>query len=157
MSEANVGLLTQAFNSNAALGERATQADFEMIIDGMEALAPLVRTAQIPEISRGEPLEDIGAYGLTYHQYGPVKRNGQVAATIVELKDGRVEKALWDIINNKRYVKVRLVRKGEGYKESGFVLSHCILQSDAGDLDTGAATAAALRNLTITHSWCEPI
>ncbi len=157
MAEANVSLLTQAFNSNVAMGERATQADFEMLIEGMEQFAPLIRTAQLPEISRGEPLEDIGAHGLTYHQYGPIKRNGEITAGIVELRDGRVEDKLWELINSRTYVKVRLIRKGEGYEEKGFEMLHCILKADAGDLDTGGAGTAALRSIVITYSWCEKV
>jgi hypothetical protein len=154
---ANPQFLEQSFNKAAALGERAVQSDFSMVIEGLEFAAPLIRTAQLPEMSRGEPVEDQGAYGMTYHQYGAIKRNGLITATIVELKDGRVEDALWDIINNKKYVKIKLVRNGEDYTEKGFKLKHCIIAVDAGDVDTTATTAAATRNLNITYSWCDKI
>jgi len=154
---ANPQFLKTSFQKSAALGERAVQSDFEMTIEGIEWASPLIRTTQLPEISRGEPVEDQGAYGQTFHQYGNIKRNGLITAMIVELKDGRVEAALWDIINNKKYVKMRIVRKGEDYKENGFELSHCIIAVDAGDVDTTATTVAANRNLNITYSWCEKV
>lgn len=154
---ANPQFLKQSFQKSAALGERAVQSDFEMVIEGLEWAAPLVRTAQLPEISRGEPVEDQGAYGQMFHQYGNIKRSGLITATIVELKDGRLEDALWDIINNKKYVKIKLLRNGEDYTAKGFELSHCIIAVDAGDVDSTATTAAATRNLNITYSWCEKV
>ncbi len=155
--EANVPFLANSFKANAALGERANQADFELLIDGMETLAPLIRTAQLPEISRGEPIEDIGPYGLTFHQYGPIKRNGQITFTILDLKDGRVDDALWSIINEKTYVKARIRRQGEGYSGKGYVMSHCLMMVDPGDVDTSGAATLANRSITLTYSWCERI
>lgn len=155
--DANIDLMSQSFQQSAALGERALQSDFVMEIEGMEWASPLIRTTQLPDITRGEPVEDQGQYGQMYHQYGPPKRNGQITAMIVELKDGRVEDAIWDIVQNKKYVNVRVYRFGEGHVKKGYIMKHVMISGDPSDGDTTATTVAANRNLTLTYSWCDRI
>ena len=99
---ADVGLLKRAYSKNVALGERAVQSDFEMVIQGHKTLTALVRTAQLPEIGRGDPVEDVGQFGQGFQQYGAIKRDGDITVAIIELKDGTVIDTLKDIIDNKQ-------------------------------------------------------
>lgn len=153
----NPDFFKQASQASISMGERATQSDFELLIEGLEEYAPLIRTAQTPMVSRGEPVEDQGAYGQMFKQYGPVKKDGEMTFTIVELKSGRMEDAIYNIIENGVYVKAWIRHKGEDYAEKGYKMEHCILSMEAGDLDTTATTSVVNRSITMTYSWCERI
>lgn len=99
--EGDIPLLKRAYSKNVAMGERAVASDFEMTIIGYEDLTVLVRTTQLPEISRGEPVEDFGLFGQGFQQYGAIKRDGDITANIVEIKTGLVQDTLLDIIDKK--------------------------------------------------------
>lgn len=154
---ADVGLLKRAYSKNVALGERAVQSDFEMIIQGYPMLTGLIRTAQLPEISRGDAVEDVGAYGQGFQQYGTIKRDGDITATAVELKDGTVIDTLKEIIDNKQYVDIEILLSGEGSEKKGYKLETCLLKVDPADLDTSNRTGPVQISINIHYNWSERI
>ncbi|WP_163836769.1 hypothetical protein [Spartinivicinus ruber] len=151
----DIPLLKRAYSKNVAMGERAVASDFEMTIKGYEDLTVLVRTAQLPEISRGDPVEDFGLYGQGFQQYGAVKRDGDITVNIVELKTGLVQDTLFEIIEKKEYVTIEMVLVGEGQKRRGWQLEDCILKADPGELDTSNRVGTVQIPVTIHYNWCE--
>lgn len=151
----DTNILKKAFARNAALGERAIGSDFEMIIKGAENLTALVRTAQTPEIGRGDPIEDFGQFGQCFQQYGAIKRDGDIVANLVELRDGTTVDTLKKLIDDKKYVDIDLYLVGEGQKRRGWRLETCLLKCDAADLDTSNRTGVIQIPLNIHYNWNE--
>lgn len=151
--KADVALVKKSHRANVAHGERAVQSDFKMTIKaaGMPALSALVRTSQMPGMSRGDGIEDFGPNNTRFIQQGSPEFSGDIAATIVELKTGRVRKALREIVKNKLYVEIEVKPSGEGYTDEPVELRDCYLRFDPADLDTSAETALNIP-LQITYN-----
>ena len=134
-AKGNVDLLRQAHKKNVALGERAVASDFIVRIKEYPEISALVRTAQLPEEKRGEPVEDQGQYGQGFRQYGATKRDGDMAAQIVEIKRGDVLKTIAKIVDT----KIRDYRSGltwvKTWKRRGYRLEDTMIAADPADLD----------------------
>ena len=151
-----IDLEAQALEDNIALGERALQTDFYMDIEGMEDLRPLVRTTQMPDESRGEPMEDFGPHNQGFYQYANKKNHGQITVSIVELATGAVRERLRYIIQRKIYVNIRIRHHAEGAElKSGYLLKNCVISADVTYFDTSAASTAVNIPLTISYSGKE--
>lgn len=156
-AKGDIGILKKAFNKNVALGERAVASDFEMVFKGAENLTALIRTTQTPELGRGDPVEDFGQYGQGFQQYGAIKRDGDIVANIVELKDGSTVDTLKRIVDEKEYIDIDLYLVGEGQERKGWRLETCLIRCDPADLDTSNRTGAVQIPVNIHHNWCERI
>lgn len=57
------------YTANAAKGERLVSSEFQLTFAGHEDISVLVRTSQIPEMTR-EDVEDYGPNGVKFNQHG---------------------------------------------------------------------------------------
>ncbi|WFQ78121.1 hypothetical protein PXH59_00290 (plasmid) [Xenorhabdus sp. SF857] len=156
-AKGNVNLLRQAHKKNVALGERAVASDFLVRIREYPEISALIRTAQLPEEKRGEPVEDQGQYGQGFRQYGATKRDGDMAAQIVEIKRGDVINTIAKIVDNKEYVNIEVVLHSEDMDERGYVLEDVIIGADPADLDTENRTGTVRIPVTFQYNWFERI
>ncbi|EHJ9250505.1 baseplate protein, partial [Salmonella enterica] len=60
------------YTANAAKGERLVSSEFQLTFAGHEDISVLVRTSQIPEMTR-EDVEDYGPNGVKFNQHGPIR------------------------------------------------------------------------------------
>ena len=153
----NVSLMRQAHKQNVALGERQVASDFVVRIKEYPGISALFRTSQLPEEKRGEPVEDQGQYGQGFRQYGAVKRDGDMAAQLVEIKRGDVLKTLSKIVDNKEYVTVEVLMHGEDTSEKGYQLQDVMIAADPSDLDTENRTGTLRIPVTFQYNWFERI
>ena len=156
-AKGDVGILKRSFDKNVALGERAVASDYEMVFKGAEQLTALVRTSQMPAFGRGDPVEDWGQFGQGFQQYGAIKRDGDIVANIVELKDGSTTDALKRIIDEKRHIDIDVALVGEGQTRKGWELLTCTISCDAQELDTSNRTGTVQIPVNIHHNWSERI
>ncbi|MDF5600832.1 hypothetical protein P3746_20660 [Vibrio parahaemolyticus] len=156
-AKGNVDLLRQAHKKNVALGERAVASDFTVTIREYPQLSALIRTAQLPEEKRGEPVEDQGQYGQGFRQYGATKRDGDMAAQIVEIKRGDVLKTIAKIVDNKEYVNIEVLLDGEDVEKKGYLLEDVMIAADPADLDTENRTGTVRIPVTFQYNWFERI
>ncbi|KOH04527.1 hypothetical protein ACZ98_23385 (plasmid) [Vibrio parahaemolyticus] len=154
-AKGNVDLLRQSHKKNVALGERAVASDFTVIIREYPELSALIRTAQLPEEKRGEPVEDQGQYGQGFRQYGATKRDGDMAAQIVEIKRGDVLKTIAKIVDNKEYVNIEVLLDGEDIEKKGYLLEDVMIAADPADLDTENRTGTVRIPVTFQYNWFE--
>ncbi|UUK94429.1 hypothetical protein NIZ20_23510 (plasmid) [Escherichia albertii] len=61
------------YTANAAKGERLVSSEFQLTFAGHEDISVLVRTSQIPEMTR-EDVEDYGPNGVKFNQHGPIRK-----------------------------------------------------------------------------------
>lgn len=64
------------YTANAAKGERLVSSEFQLTFAGHEDISVLVRTSQIPEMTR-EDVEDYGPNGVKFNQHGPIRNSGK--------------------------------------------------------------------------------
>lgn len=64
------------YTANAAKGERLVSSEFQLTFAGHEDISVLVRTSQIPEMTR-ENVEDYGPNGVKFNQHGPPETLGK--------------------------------------------------------------------------------
>ena len=157
LAKGNIALLNAAHKANVALGERAVSSDFVANIKQHPEITFLIRTAQLPELKRGDPVEDQGQFGQGFSQYGAVKRDGDMAFQIVEIKLGQVGRTLSSIINNKEYVDIEITMTGEDMIPHGYELQNCVISTDAVDLDTENRTGPVRIPMNARYNWFEEI
>lgn len=156
-AKGDVDLLRKAHKKNVALGERAVASDFIVTIEEYPEISALIRTSQLPEEKRGEPVEDFGQYGQGFRQYGSVKRDGDIAAQIVEIKRGDVLKTIAKIVDNKEYVTIKILLAGEDFKEMGYELQDTMIGADPSDLDVENRTGTVRVPVNFMYNWFERI
>ncbi|EKQ3696071.1 hypothetical protein QRC94_003776 [Vibrio vulnificus] len=156
-AKGNVDLLRQAHKKNVALGERAVASDFIVRILEYPEISALIRTSQLPEEKRGEPVEDFGQYGQGFRQYGATKRDGDIACQIVEIKRGDVIKTISKIVDNKEYVTIEIVLHGEDIEEKGYRLEDAMIAADPSDLDVENRTGTVRVPVNFLYNWFERI
>lgn len=71
------------YTANAAKGERLVSSEFQLTFAGHEDISVLVRTSQIPEMTR-ENVEDYGPNGVKFNQHGPIRNSGEIQVQCVE-------------------------------------------------------------------------
>ncbi|EFI7210200.1 baseplate protein, partial [Escherichia coli] len=67
-TKADIAFLKSRLNKNLAAGEKLIGSEFWMTIKGYEKLSVLVRTTQLPEMTR-EDVEDYGPGGMKINQH----------------------------------------------------------------------------------------
>lgn len=67
------------YTANAAKGERLVSSEFQLTFAGYEDISVLVRTSQIPEMTR-EDVEDYGPNGVKFNQHGPIRNSGEIGS-----------------------------------------------------------------------------
>ncbi|WMM35436.1 baseplate [Escherichia phage vB_EcoM-813R1] len=68
------------YTANAAKGERLVSSEFQLTFAGHEDISVLVRTSQIPEMTR-EDVEDYGPNGVKFNQHGPIRNSGEIRSS----------------------------------------------------------------------------
>lgn len=68
------------YTANAAKGERLVSSEFQLTFAGHEDISVLVRTSQIPEMTR-EDVEDYGPNGVKFNQHGPIRNSGEIQSS----------------------------------------------------------------------------
>ncbi|HCW1469903.1 TPA: baseplate protein, partial [Escherichia coli] len=77
------------YTANAAKGERLVSSEFQLTFAGHEDISVLVRTSQIPEMTR-ENVEDYGPNGVKFNQHGPIRNSGEIQVQCVETIEGDI-------------------------------------------------------------------
>ncbi len=75
-TKADVGFMKKRFNQNLAAGEKLIGSEYWMVIKGYENLSILIRTAQLPEMTR-EDMEDVAPGGMKFNQHGSLRNSGE--------------------------------------------------------------------------------
>ncbi|MDV1094958.1 baseplate protein (plasmid) [Raoultella ornithinolytica] len=157
-TKADTAFLKARFNKNLAAGEKLVGAEFWMTIKGFENLSVLVRTTQIPEMTR-EDVEDYTPGGMKMNQHGPLRNSGEFQVTCAETIEGTVLSAVKDLVYGKKYVEVELQAAAESNsgEHKGLIrtFSHCKIYSDAVDFSAEDVTAVVRPTLRIVYNWVE--
>ena len=95
------------YTANAAKGERLVSSEFQLTFAGHEDISVLVRTSQIPEMTR-EDVEDYGPNGVKFNQHGPIRNSGEIQVQCVETIEGDILQFIKDRIAAKDYVDITI-------------------------------------------------
>ena len=151
------------YTANAAKGERLVSSEFQLTFAGHEDISVLVRTSQVPEMTR-EDVEDYGPNGVKFNQHGPIRNAGEIQVQCVETIEGDILQFIKDRIAEKDYVDITMAATPES-KSSGvnavtkaattIEMLDCKIYSDAIDLSTEDVTAAVRPSLRIVYNWID--
>ena len=157
-TKADMGFLKKRLNQSLAAGEKLVGSEFWMRIKGYDNLSILIRTAQIPEMTR-EDVEDFAPSGIKINQHGPVRNSGEIQVTCAETIKGDVFKAVRQMVYGKEYVDIELQAAAESNSGSdgGITrkLLHCKVYSDAIDFGSEDVTTVVRPTLRIVYNWAE--
>ncbi|CAH3932495.1 TPA: baseplate protein [Serratia marcescens] len=157
-TKADVGFMKKRFNQNLAAGEKLIGSEYWMVIKGYENLSILIRTAQLPEMTR-EDMEDVAPGGMKFNQHGALRNSGETQVQCVETITGDVLAAVKDMVFGKKYVDITISAAAEsnGGDHKGLTRSllHCKVYSEAVDLSSEDVTVAVRPSLRIVYNWVE--
>lgn len=157
-SRADMGFAKQRFNQNKAAGEKLIGCDYWLVIKGYEKLSILVRTAQIPEITR-EDVEDFSPGGGKFNQHGPFRNSGETQVQCVETIEGVVLASVRDLVFNKKYVDVALYLAPESKNGPGETpvcsMEDVKIYCDAVDFAAEDVTAVVRPGLRLVYNWLQ--
>ncbi|WP_241647053.1 baseplate protein [Rosenbergiella metrosideri] len=157
-SKPNMSFLKQRLNQNIAAGEKLISAEYWMTIKGYENISVLIRTTQLPEMTR-EDVEDVGPGGLKFNQHGVMRNSGEFQVSCVETIEGDVFKAVREWVREKKYLDITISAASEskGGESGGITRSftHCKIYCDAVDFSYEDVTAAVRPSLRVVYSWAE--
>lgn len=157
-TKADVGFLKKRLNQSIAAGEKLIGSEFWMRIKGYEHLSILIRTAQLPEMTR-EDVEDFAPGGMKFNQHGAIRNSGEMQVTCAETIKGDVFKAVRQMVYGKEYVDIELQAAAESNSGSdGGInrkLLHCKVYSDAIDFGSEDVTTVVRPTLRIVYNWAE--
>ncbi len=157
-TKADMAFLKSRFNKNLAAGEKLIGSEYWMTIKGYEYLSVLVRTAQLPEMTR-EDVEDYAPGGMKFNQHGPLRNSGEFQVTCAETIEGAVLAAVKQMVYGKEYLEITLQAAAESNSgnHKGLIrtYSHCKVYSDAVDFSSEDVTAVVKPSLRIVYNWVE--
>lgn len=157
-TKADTAFLKSRFNKNVAAGEKLVGAEYWMTFKGYENLSILVRSTQIPEMTR-EDVEDFGPGGMKFNQHGTLRNSGEYQVTCAETIDGTVLAAVKDLVYGKKYIEVTVQAAAESNSgdHKGLIrtFSHCKIYSDAVDFSSEDVTTVVRPTLRIVYNWVE--
>ena len=140
------------YTANAAKGERLVSSEFQLTFAGYEDISVLVRTSQIPEMTR-EDVEDYGPNGVKFNQHGPIRNSGEIQVQCVETIEGDILQFIKDRIAAKDYVDITMAAVTKA--ATTIEMLDCKIYSDAIDFSTEDVTAAVRPSLRIVYNWIE--
>ncbi|EPL8679530.1 baseplate protein [Klebsiella michiganensis] len=157
-TKSDTAFLKSRFNKNIAAGEKLIGAEYWMTIKGYEHLSVLIRTTQLPEMTR-EDVEDFAPGGAKFNQHGTLRNSGEFQVTCAETIKGDVLAAVRKMVYNKEYLDITISAAAEsnGGDHKGLVreLSHCKVYSDAVDFASEDVTTVVRPTLRIVYNWVE--
>lgn len=151
--------LKSNYTANKAKGEGLISAEFKMTFDGYENLTVLVRTAQMPEMTR-EDVEDYGPMGLKFNQHGPLRNSGEIQVQCLETISGDVMQFIKDRITAKDYIDITMSATPESLAgnvtdSTTVYMDDCKIYCDAIDMSTEDVTAFVRPSLRIVYNWVD--
>jgi hypothetical protein len=158
-TKGNRSFLKSQYTANKSKGEKLISAEFKMTFDGYDGLSVLVRTAQLPEMTR-EDVEDYGPNGLKFNQHGPVRNSGETQVQCVETISGDILQFIKDRITAKDYVDITIAATpesngGDAADATTVYMDDCKIYCDAIDLSTEDVTALVRPSLRIVYNWID--
>ncbi len=157
-TKADVGFLKKRLNQSIAAGEKLVSSEFWMTIKGYEHLSVLIRTTQLPEMTR-EDVEDFAPGGMKFNQHGPIRNAGEFQVTCAETIKGDVFKAVRQMVYGKEYNDIQIAASAESNSGDDGGLKrtflHCKVYSDAIDFGSEDVTTVVRPTLRITYAWAE--
>lgn len=157
-TKADTAFLKSRFNKNVAAGEKLIGSEYWMTFKGYENLSVLVRSTQIPEMTR-EDVEDFAPGGMKFNQHGTLRNSGEFQVTCAETIEGTVLAAVKDLVYGKKYIEVTVQAAAEsnGGDHKGLIrnYSHCKIYSDAVDFSSEDVTTVVRPTLRIVYNWAE--
>lgn len=157
-TKANMDFLKKRLNQNIAAGEKLIGSEYWVTIKGYENLSILVRSTQIPEMTR-EDVEDYAPGGVKFNQHGVVRNSGEFQMQCVETIKGDVMKAVKQMVYGKEYVELSVAAAAEsnGGEDKGLIRNflHCKIYSDALDFSSDDVTTASKLSLRVVYNWAE--
>lgn len=157
-TKADLTFLKARFNKNLAAGEKLIGTEYWMTIKGYENLSVLIRTAQLPEMTR-EDVEDYAPGGMKFNQHGPLRNSGEFQVTCAETIEGVVLAAVKEMVYQKKYLDISFQAAAESNsgdsKGLSRTYSHCKVYSDAVDFSSEDVTAVVRPTLRIVYNWVE--
>lgn len=157
-TKADTAFLKSRFNKNIAAGEKLVGAEYWMTFKGYDNLSILVRSTQIPEMTR-EDVEDFGPGGMKFNQHGTLRNSGEFQVTCAETIDGTVLAAVKDLVYGKKYIEatVQAAAESNSGDHKGLIrtFSHCKIYSDAVDFSSEDVTTVVRPTLRVVYNWVE--
>ncbi|HEW9972591.1 baseplate protein (plasmid) [Enterobacter sp. JBIWA008] len=157
-TKADTAFLKSRFNKNIAAGEKLIGSEFWMTFKGYDNLSILVRSTQIPEMTR-EDVEDFGPGGMKFNQHGTLRNSGEYQVTCAETIDGAVLAAVKELVYGKKYIEVTVQAAAESNSgdHKGLIrtFSHCKIYSDAVDFSSEDVTTVVRPTLRVVYNWVE--
>ncbi|EKS6507014.1 MULTISPECIES: baseplate protein [Enterobacteriaceae] len=157
-TKADTAFLKSRFNKNIAAGEKLIGSEFWMTFKGYDNLSILVRSTQIPEMTR-EDVEDFGPGGMKFNQHGTLRNSGEYQVTCAETIDGTVLAAVKELVYGKKYIEVTVQAAAESNSgdHKGLIrtFSHCKIYSDAVDFSSEDVTTVVRPTLRVVYNWVE--
>jgi len=152
----NIPNINKTYKKLLSLGEGAKADDFRMTFEGYDDLEFLVQATQLPELKR-EMVETYGPHGVKFNQQGKFLNAGDMTITFKEVIEGKIYKALREIVKEKKYLKITLGCLGESKPGSPadltVVLEDAWLEIDALDLSVEDGTTLVKPAGTIHYNW----
>lgn len=155
----NKTFLKKRYTANKGNGDKIIGAEFKLTFVGYENLSALIRTAQIPEMTR-EDVEDYGPNGLKFNQHGVIRNSGEMPAQCVETLSGDMLAFIKNQIATKGYVDITMEATPESLGGNtvdalSVTLLDCKIYCDAIDFSAEDVTALVRPNLRIVYNWID--
>ncbi|MAD46090.1 MAG: hypothetical protein CMH98_13900 [Oceanospirillaceae bacterium] len=154
-----LGMLNDAYQDNAALGEKITGYEFELECHQYPEFCMLVRSTKIPDIARTD-IVDTGPMGMECDQYGAYKNRGEITVQCIDTMAAHTLGFVRDAVKRKRYLDFTLrltpeSRQGLAIANHTFGLKHCTIKCEGGDLSTKSVEELLDLSLMLSYSWLD--
>lgn len=156
-SRGNVSFLKKRLEANLAAGEKVVGSEFWMEIEGYPEVSILIRTTQLPEMTR-EDVEDYMPSGIKFSQAGVLRNQTEFQMQCAETIDGVVLQAFKKMILNKEYVNINFFLAPETYggeRSPIRKMQYCRLGMDAVDFSSDDVTQAVRPSIRVICNWQE--
>lgn len=149
--------LRKRFEANAAAGEKLVGSEYWVEFEGFPGLSILVRTAQLPEMTR-EDVEDYAPGGVKSSSYGVLRNQTEFQMQCAETITGTVLNAFKDIILNKKYININFYLSPEsfaGEREPIRKMEYCRIGIDAVDFASEDIAQVVRPSIRVICNWQE--
>lgn len=155
---ANIPVIKQSYKRLVALGEKASGADFRMVVEGYPELSYLVSSVSLPAMQR-EVIETYGPLGIKVNQQGKYINAQDIPITFDEVISGAALSALRDWVMERRYLKVTIGLVSESLTESDpnttVVCEDCWLECEAIELGNENSATVVKPTGTLHANWVD--
>lgn len=153
----NKTYLRKRLDANAQAGEKLVGSEYWVEIENYPGLSILVRTAQLPEMTR-EDVEDYAPSGIKTNSHGVLRNQTEFQMQLAETITGTVLKALRSMVFNKEYLTLNFYLSPEslgGQSDPIRKMEYCRLSCDAVDFAAEDVSQVVRPSVRVVCNWQE--